>query len=294
MAGAKGELQRAGKEKKREKDGEDDSFPSMGVPNEASPGTLLVLFLLICSTALISPTVPHPELSHIHLPHVNMPHVDLPHFGGEELWIPTEMIVTFCSLVVVAFLSFLLPPIISSVAWIVVPLLLTPGWVQLSRDASLDWSWFIWVKTWSAVLICAWAGLCRARPQTFSPRVAGQGLWSLLVVNILEAVVWDVRRGHPMNAAAGLLLCITLLPMCNNDVELVKRIGCSFINVDLQGSWIVAYTLWNACFTYINWHARVFGEHVAVLSAAAVIPLLLGRKAWLHGRVVTLGLILVT
>jgi len=31
---------------------------------------------------------------------------------------------------------------------------------------------------------------------------------------------------------------------------------------------------------YVNWGGRVFGEHVAVHAAALILPMFLGRKAW--------------
>jgi len=165
------------------------------------------------------------------------------------LWIPTEMAVLFLLLCTTALASLRLPPLVVAGLWLVVPLALAPGWIQLSRDPAMDWPTFLWVKTWSVVLACSWFALCRARPQTFSSTIVGRSMWLLLVVNIMEAVVLDWQGGHYMNAAAGALLCASILPRAAAGAEITKRHGCHLLEIDLPWAWIIGYTVWNSCFT---------------------------------------------
>ncbi len=169
------------------------------------------------------------------------------------------------------------------------PLALTTVW----RDnaAAGNWTWFLWVKTWSGALACAWFSLCVAWSK-ISTRLAAATMWAFLALNIAEAVAKDALEGHWLNALAGALLIAAVLPAAGAR-SVVRRMDVRVIAYDLPWIWILGYTVWNSCFTYLFWHGYPFGQHLAVVGAALALALILGRMAWLHERALTLGLYLV-
>lgn len=198
-----------------------------------------------------------------------------------------QITVLFVFLVGGCLLFRRLPPKWSALAWIVVPVLLTPLWLQIGKTH--HWSWFLWAKTWSVILACAWFAYCAARP-TMSPRFVAVTVHLFLGLNIFEAVVMDWSRGAPVNAIAGLVLIASLALVRTPRVE--ADASRAEITIDLGWSWIAAYSVWNACFVYGTF-THAFGHHIAVLSAALVLARRFGQASWLIIRTTTLGLYLV-
>jgi hypothetical protein len=180
-----------------------------------------------------------------------------------------------------------LPAAWQALTWVAVPALLLPLWLQLG--ATHHWSWFLWAKTWSVVLACAWFALCAARPGIQRPVVAVT-VQLFLGLNILEAVVMDWSRGATANAIAGLVLIASLALIRAPRVE--ARAGRPEIVFELGWSWIASYTVWNACFVYGSF-THAFGQHLAVLAAALVPAIRRGQASWLTARATSLGLYLV-
>jgi len=85
-------------------------------------------------------------------------------------------------------------------------------------------------------------------PQAFSPLIAGRALWGLLVLNIAEAAIFDALKGNLMNAVAGFLICMAILPRAKDGGVLAKRHGYHLLAVDLPWAWILPYTVWHLCF----------------------------------------------
>ena len=77
--------------------------------------------------------------------------------------IPVYILVLFVFLVLGAIGAFRLPPVLATVLWVTVPLALMPVWLETARE--YEWSWFLWAKTWTLVLACAWASVCCAWPR---------------------------------------------------------------------------------------------------------------------------------
>ena len=208
------------------------------------PLLLAVLFLGI--NLMASPSRPHIEVK---LPHV--PHLELDLERLDDVWVPTKMFVLFLFLCLAAVASLRMPPLVSAALWVAIPLALMPTWVMRGRDPDINWAGYIWasVKTWSVILTCIWFGLCYSMPARFPSSLAGHSLWISLVINIIEAVVWDAMDGHYMNAAAGLLLCISILPRAQYEPNIRRRYGFYVLEFDLPWLWIISYTIWNSCFT---------------------------------------------
>jgi hypothetical protein len=178
-----------------------------------------------------------------------------------------------------------LPATWEAVAWIAVPALLLPLWLQIGAEH--QWSWFLWAKTWSVVLACAWFALCGAGMR---PRIVAVTVLLFLGLNILEAVAMDWSRGSRVNALAGVVLIASLALVRAPRVE--TQSDRREIAFDLGWSWIAGYSIWNACFVYGSF-THALGHHVAVLCAALVLAIRHGQASWLILRTTTLGLYLV-
>jgi len=169
------------------------------------------------------------------------------------------MAVLFAFLCAVSLASLRLPPLLSAGLWLVTGLALLPGWVSLWQDPATEWSaGILWAKIWSMVMMCAWLSFCRAFPLKFSPRAAGTSLWLLLVLHIVEAVAWDVQKGNGINAAAGTLLCVVILPKARGRAEPTTRQGFHLLEYNLPLAWVVSYTVWNSSFTCVSYGRVAF------------------------------------
>ncbi len=115
---------------------------------------------------------------------------------------------------------------------------------------------------------------------------------AFLAINMLEATAMDASHGYAINALAGFLLIAASLPALGS-AAIDARKGWNIVTYHLPWTWLLGYSLWNACFVYLNWAGYAFGQHVAVLGAALAVAILLGRQTWLHARALSLGLHLI-
>lgn len=132
-------------------------------------------------------------------------------------------------------------------------------------------------------------------------------LWFLLeivlIVNIAEAVLADVTIQNYFNAAAGVILIVTLpLPARERSEDIPRnrrfmgidnsKDGPRYFDFlfDLPLAWILLYTSWNMCFA-LDARDTSAGSIAAVLAAALVRSLWGGRfDLWMQSRVYTLAL----
>ena len=171
-------------------------------------------------------------------------------------------------------------------AWLVflvLPVGLTPYWITTNEFGLFEWG-----KLYTILLTACWLVAIRFTRLYFQSWAA-IGLTMLFALNILEAVAVDLAIGRPapiMNAISGVLLVI-LLPKSS---RAVRRNGI-FGNLEYHGldrTWIIAFTLWNLTFLYMN-YPIIFGHHLAVLG----VPLLVGLyqpQLWLQARLSLLAL----
>ncbi len=171
-------------------------------------------------------------------------------------------------------------------AWLiflVLPLGLTPYWIAVN-----DFGLFEWCKLLTILLTACWLVAIRFTKLYFQPCVA-IGLTVLFGLNILEAVAVDLavcRLASIMNATAGVLL-VTMLPKSSSAIRRSERLA-DLEYKGLNRNWIVAFTLWNLTFLYLN-YPTIFGHHLAVLG----VPLLVGLykpQLWLQARISLLTL----
>jgi len=185
------------------------------------------------------------------------------------------------ALVATAWLAGRARPGYLALAWVLVPLLLMPLWLQ--NSAEYNWTWFLLAKAWSVILACAFLSLAVERK--ISPRVVSVVLWLFLCVNILEAVAVDWSRGSRLNAIAGVVLIVCM------GRAFAPRPHHAEVAIPLGWPWIASYVAWNACFVY---HAFpvAFGQTLMVLLAAVILAAWKGQEYWLSSRATTLGLYL--
>lgn len=174
------------------------------------------------------------------------------------------------------------------VAFLALPLVLTPYWVQHDRsEGFLDV--FPWVKLYILLFSTCWiTGL----------RFTRLGAWSwarslgmlLLPINIVVAVAHDLFGGHlahSLLAASGLLLIVTL-PASWVAVQIDREGHYRDLHwVGMTRAWIMEYTLWNWVFVYLNYRALA-GQQLAVLLAAFAVGMIDPRR-WLQARAYTLA-----
>jgi hypothetical protein len=184
-------------------------------------------------------------------------------------------------------------------AWAVffaIPGILTPFWIQgdstpLCRQFDNP-VFFCWLKLYSVSIAACWFTWLR-----FSPL---KDRWwahyvSLLILplNIIEAIVQDVvscQLHHYLNAAAGVLLVVTL-PFAQKAFQVRVRNTCQ--DLDWEGvsrTWIAGYTIWNWVFIYHTFPV-IAGQHLAVLGAAFVVGMCDPRR-WLQARTYSLAIAL--
>ncbi len=171
--------------------------------------------------------------------------------------------------------------------WVIFCFLLLP--IMLGATG-VDWKWFAWVKTYSVLLGCAWISLIRFTSY-IQPKIGYRVVFFILAANILEASILDFTNGHIINAIAGLLVILTMPKPKKITTE--HQSSIKDLNYDTSYLWIIAYTVWNSCFLYINWDARLWLQTTAVLGAPLLMAVLFGRKTWLQARAYTLGIYII-
>lgn len=168
-------------------------------------------------------------------------------------------------------------------SFLVLPLLLTPLWLERNAETS----WFLWVKNYSVITAVLFLSGIRfisyLRERTW-PYIV---IYLFLVLNISEAVVAAFLKGplgYP-NAVAGLLLIATLPSYKHIKIDRVE--GFRDFLWDIPYGWILGYTLWNWVFSFLV-IPEFAGYNIAVLGAPLVISLY-KRQLWVQARALTLG-----
>lgn len=157
--------------------------------------------------------------------------------------------------------------------------------LMISMAGVLQLQWFTWAKIFT---LCAGMFLLQFGPRRDPQRrVVPFAAYLLLVLNILEAAVYDAVAHRWAGATAAAML-IALTPRWEA-VSYVAEKGRAAVAYDLSWPWIVAYTFWNAGFV-VSAYPLHASDHLAVLAA----PLILcvwscDRQAWVRQRVVTLS-----
>ena len=143
---------------------------------------------------------------------------------------------------------------------------------------------FTWIKMYTLVVSAGWLHAIRHHGW-LSDKVAHWGMWFVLALNIVEAVVMDALQGHYVNAACGAALTLSLWSYRSMRVldEPERHLAWA-----LPVTWILAYTAWN--FTFVagkyGWH---LSDHLIVLG----LPLLwvfLRSDRWVEARAYSLTL----
>ncbi|MFO0824663.1 MAG: DUF5692 family protein [Gemmataceae bacterium] len=171
--------------------------------------------------------------------------------------------------------------------FVAVPLALTPYWISIN-----DFDPFVWIKIYSVCACVLWGVALRFTRLGESP-LARLGIPLLLAGNIFEATVVDMLTGglaHGLNVATGVLL-IAFTPYGREDTQIATESRCRDAHLGLTRGWVIAYTLWNWTFVYLNYSAYI-GQHTAVLLSAALVAAF-DVQLWAQARACTLGLILI-
>ena len=172
-------------------------------------------------------------------------------------------------------------------AWgpfLVMPIVLTPYWARNNYQVEI----FLWFKLYTILFGACWITGLRYTSLGRSPWSL-LGVFVLLVINVLEAVVQDVLSGtlaHYLVAFSGVLLLLSL-PNQLHAIRIAKSGYRDLVYRDMTRPWIVAYTVWNAAFVYLNFPI-VAGHHLGVLGAAFVVAMHDPRR-WLMARTYTLA-----
>ena len=169
-------------------------------------------------------------------------------------------------------------------AFLLLPILLTPHWVRINSEVGV----FLWVKLYTILFGVCWITGLRYT-SLGRERWPLLGVLVLLVINVLEAVVQDLVSGtlaHYLVALSGVLLLLSL-PRRAHAIRIDENPSQDLVYHDMTRSWIMAYSLWNAAFVYLNFPI-VAGHHLAVLGAAFAVGMYDPRR-WLMARAYTLA-----
>lgn len=213
--------------------------------------------------------------------------------------------------VVVAFLCFIIMPIVLSILWFTV-----------LKDTTYT-DWFHLAKVYSSTAGCI--GFWCIRHLHGKNKKSGKE-WRLstnrialcfppliLAINICEAVARDIEIGinyasggflqdeamyvlggswNFMNAAAGIINIITITGWFGICIRKMTKKDKSqdMLWPDMMWFWIVAYDIWNFAYTYncLPGHAWYCG--FALLLAPTMCAFTIGKGAWLQHRAHTLAL----
>ncbi|MBA4188118.1 MAG: hypothetical protein C0467_08875 [Planctomycetaceae bacterium] len=172
--------------------------------------------------------------------------------------------------------------------FVVVPIALTHYWVQTN-----DFGPFVWIKIYSVCFCVFWgAGV---RFTSLGDRPWGRlGIPLLLAGNIIEATALDlIEHGlaHGLNAIAGIGL-IVVLPYSANATRIDSESRIRDLLYGTTPSWIIAYTVWNWTFVYLNYPSYA-GQHTAVLASGLLVAVIDPRR-WAQSRACILGIMLIT
>ncbi len=163
----------------------------------------------------------------------------------------------------------------------VMPILLFQVW----RASGID-GWFEWVKLYSVIFAVIWFTFFRYT-ELGTKNHAKFIVALILFLNILEAVVKDITGltvPHILNALAGIFCLLTL----SNWRKIAINKSCQdLVWPGLTWFWIIAYTIWNWVFVYLNF-IQYASDHIAVLLASLVVAFF-KCELWLQSRAFILG-----
>lgn len=152
-------------------------------------------------------------------------------------------------------------------------------------NSKADVNWFVIAKTYTIVVYLLWIQATRMMKKLSRNKIMLTGIYLLLVINILEAIMRDFQIGSYLNSCAGIFLCITI-PLVK-DIHIDKEAKHNDLIWNMSRLWVLAYTLWNITFVYGNFpHGP--GVHLAVLGVPLMVGLI-NPKIWLQARVITLA-----
>jgi hypothetical protein len=173
--------------------------------------------------------------------------------------------------------------VLTGLAFIVFPAVMTPHWIRSERV-----DWFLWAKLYSVVggiVLMQLFRFTRVAKTAWGARV----LWVVLFANILEAVVHDatsVGIWHRLNALSGVLLILS--QPSARDIHVDESSPHRDLVWDMRWGWILGYTLWNWTFVETNFTEGA-ARHVAILGVPLFASLLRGSGAWIQARAFILG-----
>lgn len=174
--------------------------------------------------------------------------------------------------------------------FIILSLFTFPLWAE-NRD-----SWFEWAKILSVLIPTSLLGFMRLAEmedhkgkfwEFFKKKWALWFLYSVLILNIIEASLRDLQLGNYLNTIAGFVLCVTI-PFTNKYWRF-NKMGKGELIVDFNWMWCFLYTTWNACFLYGSIPDE-FAGGLAILIAAEFYSFGKRPDLYIMGRVYTLAL----
>lgn len=192
------------------------------------------------------------------------------------------------------FFFILLPAVLAVMVWPT-----TSGADSGAQTAN----WFAWVKVFSALIGC-WIGLfLRFSKKSQASKYFLLLAPSILVINIIEAVVREVEvvgmqgmtegmfymggTWNYLNALAGVF---NLLAVCGwFGIVITKDKHHDLVWPDMTWFWIIGYGLWNFAYVYNCLTDRAFYS-MALIISATIPAFLTKRGAWAQHRVHTLAL----
>lgn len=163
------------------------------------------------------------------------------------------------------------------------PIVLTPLWISIFSG-----SVFVWVKIYSLIVGALWILLLRFT-SIKNQRWGYWVMWSLLLVNILEAIITDAFANNflnYLNLISGLLLVLTIDPVTKVYID-KKSKSKDLLWPSLSFSWLVGYSIWNLTFVYLNFPEIVL-RHVVLLAIPLVVAYYF-RGSWIQTRAFTLA-----
>lgn len=160
-------------------------------------------------------------------------------------------------------------------------------------------SWFRWAKTISILIPLIFFNYVRIsndgnHKDKFMILKQKWPMWilySVLMLNIIEAMLQDIGGGNYFNAACGLILCITI-PLPTKHWRVGKNDGKnSFAEIlaDLPLAWCLLYATWNMAFVYGE-NITYFASSLCILIIPEIWIFFKKRvDLWLMARVYTLA-----
>ncbi|MDC7239745.1 MAG: DUF5692 family protein [Spirochaetales bacterium] len=168
-------------------------------------------------------------------------------------------------------------------------------------------SWFLWVKTYSALAGVIGFMIFRYVKKVQSNKAMILFPSFILIVNIIEAVIRDFEvSGMPadspellyeglvpgpwniLNALAGIMLILSMSGFLG--VKIAKTKSKDMIWPDMTWFWILAYAIWNICFCYTSVPLRSFYAGFILNITPVILALFVKRGAYLQHRASTLAI----